>query len=58
VSDDAAPRGGGVAFVEHEIDHAQDRVEPFRQFFALRNLVRDVCVANLALGANNPLRQG
>src|SRR3954468_21675934 len=51
------PRRGGIALVEHQIDHAQHGVEPRRQFVPRRHLVRNPRIANLRLGADDALRQ-
>jgi hypothetical protein len=50
-------RRSRIAFVEHEIDHAQDGVEPVGQFRSLRYLIWNPCVADLGLGADDPLRE-
>ena len=44
-----------IAFVEHEVDHAQHGVQPLRQLGARRHLVRDARVADLRLGAHDAL---
>ena len=44
-----------VAFVEHQIDHAQDAVQTFRPFARRRHLVGNPCVADFRLCANDAL---
>jgi hypothetical protein len=48
--------GRGVALVEDQVDHRQRRVEPHRQLVGVGHPVRDAGVADLALGAHQPLR--
>src|SRR5437773_2118718 len=48
----------GVALIEDEVDHFQDRVEPRRQFGAGGHFERQAAVADLALGAHQTLRDG
>ncbi len=49
------PRAGRVSLVEHEVDHGQHRAQPDRQVGLLRHPVRDAGVADLVLGAHQPL---
>ena len=54
-------RGAGrrrIALVEHEVDDVEHRVEPLRKLRSLGHLIRKARVANLRLGANDPLRDG
>ena len=46
---------GRIAFGEDEIDHRQHRVEPSRHVLRVGHRVRDAGVANLGLGAHEPL---
>ena len=48
----------GIALVEDEIHHHQHRVEPLGQGLGGRHLVGDARVADLGLGAHEPLRHG
>ena len=50
-------RRRGVAFVEHQIDHLQHRIQPLGQIGPRRHLVGNARVANLRLGAHDPLGQ-
>ncbi len=50
-------RGGGVALVEHQVDHVEHRVEPVGQLDARRHLVGNARVADLGLGADDALRE-
>ena len=45
-----------ITFVEDEIDHSQHRVETRGQLVRVGHLVRNSCVANLALRPHEPLR--
>ena len=49
---------GRVAFVEHQVHHAQHALEARRQFVARGHLVGNVGVADLGLGAHDALRDG
>ena len=51
------PRRRKIAFVEDEIDDAQDAVEALRQFLRRRHFVGNARVANLCLGAHDTLRE-
>jgi hypothetical protein len=46
-----------IAFVEHEIDHAQHAVEALGQLIGIGHLVRNARVANLGLRAHDTLRK-
>ena len=50
--------GAGIAFVEHQVDDAEHRLQPLGQELARRHLVRNPGVEDLALGAHQPLRRG
>jgi hypothetical protein len=50
--------GGRVALGEDQVDHRQHRVEPGRHVAGLGHGVGDARVADLALGAHEPLRHG
>ena len=47
-----------VALVEHEVEHPQDAIEPFRQQLGGWHSVGDARVADLALGADEALGEG
>ena len=49
--------GRGVALVEHEIDHAQHRLQPLGQLGCAGDFVRDARVADLGLCAHDALRE-
>ncbi len=51
-----AAGGGGVAFVEDQVEHGQDRVEPFLALFGARHFEGYACVSEGALGAHDALR--
>ena len=50
-----AARRGRVAFVEHQVDDAQHRIEALRQLVGFRHLVGNARVADLALRADDAL---
>jgi len=52
------PRGGRVPLVEHQVDHLEHGLQPFRQLGLGRHPVGDARVADLGLGAHDPLRHG
>ena len=49
--------GGRVAFVEHQVDHAERAREPLGQFVRRRHLVGDAGIADFCLRAHDALRQ-
>ena len=49
-------RRSEIAFVEHEIDHAQHAVEAFGQFGSAWHFIGNARVADLGLGAHDALR--
>ena len=51
-------RRSRVPFVEHQIDHVENRVQAARQVGARRHLIRNARVTDLRLGADDPLRDG
>ena len=55
---DRLARGGGVALVEHEVDHREHGFEPLWQFLRVGDLERDPGVADLRLAPDDPLRHG
>ena len=46
---------GGIALVEHEVDHAQHALEARGQSVGLGDLIRDAGVTDLRLGADDAL---
>jgi hypothetical protein len=56
--DQGVARGGVVALVEHEIEDAQDAVEPLREEVVGRNAIRDPRVADLPPGTDETLGKG
>jgi hypothetical protein len=58
VANGRCARRSGVALVEHEIDDVQHGVEAIGQLLASGHLIRNLRVANLALGSNDALRDG
>ena len=53
--DEPVAGGRAVALVEHEIEHAQDAIEPFRQGVVVRDSIGDPRVADLPLRPDEPL---
>ena len=51
-------RGGGVALVEHEVEHLQHRREPGGAFGLRRDLEGDLLPGERPLRADDPLRDG
>ncbi len=51
------PERRAVPFVEDEVDHPQDGLQPIRQFLRARNLIGNSLLPDLRLGAHDPLRQ-
>ena len=52
------PGRGRIPLGEHQVDHVQDAVEPIRQIGARRHLIGNPRVADLPLGADDPLGDG
>ena len=50
--------GRGVALVEHEVDHLEDRSQTFAELRAVRNLERDVGLRERSFGSHDALRDG
>lgn len=57
VSRECRTRGRRIAFVEHQLNHAKDRIESVRQLDARRHFIRNPRVANLGLRSDDALRQ-
>ena len=57
VADDRVAGGGGIAFVEDQVDHRQHGVEPLWQQVICWDLIRDSRVADLALGSREALSE-
>src|SRR5207253_6743254 len=57
-ADEVLARRGRVAFVEDEIKDGEERLEARRQLIARRQLERELLLADRALGAHEPLRDG
>ena len=57
VADQALARGGGVSFVEYQVDDGFDRCQPLGQHMNGWDFVGNSGVANLGLGPDQPLRQ-
>ena len=51
-------RGGGVALVEHQVDHREHGSEPVRELGAPGDPVGDPRIADLGLGSHDALRHG
>ena len=51
-------RGRGIAFVENQVDHREDGVDPQAQFFAARRFKRNMCFQESFLGAEDALAHG
>ena len=56
--DEGVPRGRGVALVEDQVEDLQDTGEPLGEELEIRHAVGDPGVADLALGADEALREG
>ena len=52
------PGGGGISFVENQIDHLQHRGETRAEFGAARNFEGNARVGECAFGADDALRDG
>ncbi len=50
-----AAAGGGIAFIENQVDHPHHVIQPSRQLFACGYSVGNARVANLLLGADDAL---
>ena len=53
-----AAAGGGIAFIENQVDHPLHVIQPSRQLFVCGYSVGNARVANLLLGADDALGNG
>jgi len=51
-------RRGGIPLVEHQVEHLEHGAQPIGQLVPRRHLVGDALVADLRIGAHDPLGQG
>jgi hypothetical protein len=58
MADQGLTGGGGVAFGKDQVLNGQNCIQPFRQKVASRDVVRDIGVFDLALGAHQALGHG
>ena len=58
VADQLIAGGGGVAFVEHQVERVDDRIEPLGELVRFGHAEADVLVAQQPFRAHQALRDG